>query len=1011
MGNRDKLFVYGAIVIGIGLAVVLALILDLNGDGQDEIDPPGAESAREENLDQGETILGESDPAAAGGGPEERIALDGTDAPRAEEDREKPDLLPEGKGRVTGVVLADETGRLSGATVQFMAGGDARLDLPFFLDIPGGGPPAKKGPEVRTGSDGSFVIDGVPAVENAFLVISHEHFVTKKVTLGKYRGNEKDVGNLVLEHAGSISGFVTLSPGGSPVEGAVVSAVKTSSTMEESGGMLVFGGVLGGRSDIATETGPDGSYLLRGVPAGGVAVHVRHEDHPSPSPRKIDVAKAANTGDVDFELDQGLTVSGFVTDTGGKPIAGANVSVSGSGTMMMKIDGMSSSSSITRSTRTGPDGAYTIKGLKEGEVSLKASGSVYYPRSRTGVKAGSRDVNFALEKGGSVHGYVEDSLTGKRIEDFQLRVERGQFGRRFTGRIFKGAEAARQIAPDADAGGAYLVEGVGDDPLRLTVTADGFADAISHGLAAAPGERVEKTFQLVPEARISGRLVSPDGEPVEGATISLRAKPDEPDVQTGGTRIRKEIRIGGGDQPGLIDSGGAIKSVKSSADGTYRIGGVSEGEYLVEARHLDYLSPEPREILLAVGEHKPDVDMILLAGGSIEGMVYDKDGRPFSGAQVQARCAGKWQRQNARADIDGRYVMRGLLPGRYFVSLAKETEGNMMFQIMISGQEEATDDEQVVIVEEGEAVTCDIHDMAGSVISGYVTEAGNPVEGMKVELFPAEGFAFMPTKSVSTDQKGAYAMENVKPGAYKVRLGVGGIPDPIETDVKVYAGSRTDRDFDLPTGRVSGRVTDSATGDPVKGVAITLEHLVEKKPTVTRRMVNVAAIAVDNGDGETEGVTTITMGGAAGRVTTDKDGNFTVRYLAEGEYRLVAKGGKYIERRFEPVQVREGRETSNIDIVIARGATIKGKAIDAKTQKPVAYLPVSLTRIVDDPGKEGESSTMIVTQGDGSFTFSGLECGRYRVASTGGSGTGEAEVELDDGDIVDDVVLRVTTSG
>lgn len=1011
MRNRDKLFVYGAIAAGIALVIVLAVILDLNGEDTDEIDPTGAGSVREEFLDREDSIVGEGDPVDAAGGPEERIVLESGEEPKAAGSQNVEDRLPAGKGRITGVVLAEETGRVGGASVRFMAGQDRSGDLGLFLQLPGGGSFSKKGPEVKTGPDGVFVIDQVPAVENAYLVISHQHFVTKKVTLGKYRGNEKDVGDLILEHAGSISGFVTLAGMGRPLEGAVVSAVKTANTMEQSGSVLIFAGGMGAQSDIKTETDSNGNYILHGVPAGEVAVHVRHKDHPTPSPRKVKIAKAEMTGNVDFEINEGLTISGFVTDVAGDPIDGASVQVSGSNRMSFEISGMTSSSSLSRSTRTGPDGAYTIKGLKEGVVSLKASGSVYYPKTQAAVKAGSTDVDFALQKGGSVHGYVENSLTGERVKEFQLSAKRGRIGRRFTGQIFRGAEAAALIGPEAEAAGAFFVDGIGDDPMQLTFTADGLADATFHGIAAAPGERVEKSFQLVPEAQISGKLLSPDGEPVAGATLTLRSKPADSDSGSGGTMIRREIRVEVDDVPEIFDLGDTIKSVTSSSDGKYRFKGVSEGEYLVEARHIDYLSPDPAEVSLAVGEEKSGVDMILLAGGSIEGTVFDKEGKPFAGAQVQARSPGRWQRETARADIDGLYAFRGLQPGRYSVSLAKEAEGNMMFEVMIAGHQDESGHEQAVIVEEGETVTFDIYDVAGSVVSGYVTEAGNPVDGMQVELFPAEGFAFMPTKSVSTDRKGAYVMEDVKPGDYMLRLNVGGLPDPIEKAVKVYAASRADRDFDLPTGRLSGRVTDISTGYPVKGVAITLEHLVEKETGETRRMVNVAAFATADGDGETEGVTTFTMGGAAGRVTTDKDGRFTVNYLGEGEYRLVAKGLRYIEGRLEPVKVREGSETSNVNLVIARGSTIKGKAIDETTSKGVSYHPISLSKIVDDPETEGESSTMVVTQGDGSFVFEGLERGRYKLTSIGGAKSGEVEVELDDGDTVDDVVLRVNSSG
>jgi len=85
-------------------------------------------------------------------------------------------------------------------------------------------------------------------------------------------------------------------------------------------------------------------------------------------------------------------------------------------------------------------------------------------------------------------------------------------------------------------------------------------------ITIAPGEErrgVDFATQLVPTAFVSGTVHDPDGRPLQGAQISIKASQAESDIMS----------LIGGDQ-----------SARSTAEGTFSVGGVKPGRYTLTAR-------------------------------------------------------------------------------------------------------------------------------------------------------------------------------------------------------------------------------------------------------------------------------------------------------------------------------------------------------------------------------------------------------------------------------------------
>ncbi len=123
----------------------------------------------------------------------------------------------------------------------------------------------------------------------------------------------------------------------------------------------------------------------------------------------------------------------------------------------------------------------------------------------------------------------------------------------------------------------------------------------------------------------------------------------------------------------------------TGTDGTYEITGLGTGSYVVVfddpgdlatqyydgALTYDTATPVP----VVEGAGVTGIDATLVPGGSVSGTVTDStDGTPVADVVVQATSLGSDATEYAYTDVDGTYVLRGVLPGATVVEFADYDE-------------------------------------------------------------------------------------------------------------------------------------------------------------------------------------------------------------------------------------------------------------------------------------------------------------------------------------------------
>ncbi|MFP5288035.1 MAG: carboxypeptidase regulatory-like domain-containing protein, partial [Thermoanaerobaculia bacterium] len=407
------------------------------------------------------------------------------------------------------------------------------------------------------------------------------------------------------------------------------------------------------------------------------------------------------------------------------------------------------------------EGAFLFEGVSPGPVEVGADAPRHQPVTLQGleVKAGQdlAGLEIVLAPGGVLEGHVL-SPSGRPVPGAEVAVQEASQGAGFP---------FPRIQARADGEGRYVLDGVPPGPRTITASAEGFR-RVARDLDVRPGDNV-LDFRMETGYEVSGRVVDDAGAPVSGARLMLLAG------------------FSFGDAP----------SAMSGPDGAFRIQGVPDGTFRLNARKEGYTSPT-RETVTVAGSSVGGLEIKLTTGGAIVGRLSGLSFDELSRVRIEVDGT------LGRADSDGGYRIPGLPPGDYTVTASvpgtsRQTGGRVTLE---PGASEARLDLRF-----GEGIT----------LSGTVLRNGSPWPGAALSLVrpdaPSPRFA-------ETDHQGGFLFGGLEAGVYEIEVVVsrGGINHKETPEI---TGDREVR-IDLRTASISGRVVDAAGTGPVAGAKVTL---------------------------------------------------------------------------------------------------------------------------------------------------------------------------------------------
>lgn len=424
---------------------------------------------------------------------------------------------------------------------------------------------------------------------------------------------------------------------------------------------------------------------------------------------------------------------GTVVDGNGRPLAGAEVSLS----RRDEADAWEARHDAHRA-RSAAAGTFRVPGLASGgsyDVLVTFPGHAPVLLPVTIPKTGSPlALDVVLSRGRTAYGAVQDG-GGRPVEGARVELVRSRVG----------CTAAGTEPPLAEDGlyrsttskdGRFDIPSLPPGWFDLRIEGDGFAPLERTGVEIPAGAGLLDLGRLFVERGIvlAGRVVDPEGQPLSGAEVWV--VPNAPRDWTAYYREGPAAVSGPDGQFTLADL---------PREGRIGLDVCREG-FLAESRTIRDLDMEPLRIVL-----DPAV--------RIAGRVADPTGAPVAGAQIRAWLSGESPDRpvsirpcrlldaSAETDAEGRFSLEALPPGWWTVRaeapgwLSAETERR---QILAGAGLEGM---EIVLGE-------------GAVLAGRVLAPdGGPLAGAEVRAYSEQS-----DPRTTTAGDGIYHLAGVEPG-------------------------------------------------------------------------------------------------------------------------------------------------------------------------------------------------------------------------------------------------------
>lgn len=874
--------------------------------------------------------------------------------------------------RVAGRVLDPGGVPLAGAQVAMIYVDLSRL----LLSADGRGEP------IATDEDGAFRIEHVAAGRIALVAVAPGHASSAVQQITVVDGGVYDDVELLLGEGHTLRGRV-VDEQGAPLAGARVDVRPLERPPRRMGANPLLLALK--IRNISVATGSDGRFEARGLEGERLLLQVRKPGYVT----EVRFGVPVDVKDLEIRLVRGATIVGrvlhedrtpvqrFAVRTRSRPAKAADdtdevasalrgdpeeieASFRRRGFRPRDVDaefrrvrrvrlpegrslgdrGFGDAGGTWREVRS-PDGRFELTGIPPGRVTVRvrAEGLQDGEPREIQVASGARseELEFVLKDGCVARGTVVDATTGAPVPEAVVSAHTPSARRSFGPfRIgldpqdfdFLGLMTLRdRRTAVTDSQGRFEIGGLTPGHYRFSARHPDLAKASVRDVEVAAGGPTEGiVIRISSGGAIAGKVTGAGNRPLSDALVLAFSL-----------------------------SAGALKSTSTRPDGTYRIDGLTPGQYVVFKSRMDERAADIAFELMgnmrlkAVTVRAGKVTRLDIhdeAEGTVRvyGSVLD-GGRPVARALVTALSSDRHGvlgiGVRARpTDEKGSYELIGLEPGQYFFQVSR-----------FAGRPEQA--RLAVHVPEGVSEYRVDLEIPQSRIRGVVVDgSGRPVSGIVVRAGIERGGIEAPgllgvilSNSVAqarTDTEGRFEFRSMAQGVYRIsasgRRGRAELRKYGEARVSgIVVDGRTPVDgivLTLPlAGGLEGVVVD-ADGVPVQGAEVTYE----REDRSARRAPDPADL----------------FGLAVRPARTGADGRFSISGVTPGTYTVRAALEGRAPGIAEGVVVTEG-QTTTVSLRVVRGATLRVRVrnVDGRT------IPPARVRVVDSKGRPVLRSTSV----------------------------------------------------
>lgn len=628
--------------------------------------------------------------------------------------------------------------------------------------------------------------------------------------------NVSDI-DFTLEDGGTISGVIR-GTGGTLLSGIDLDLYN------EAGDKLYWGDRSEADGTYSIGPIPPGNYLLKAdpSPASGYVVQYYDAVLAKSGAASITVTAGSDTSGIDFDLFQGGTITGTITDNGGAPLAGIDLDV-------YDTFGRFVSANAT----TAGDGSYSIGPLPDGDYFVKADpdpglgqygvdafyGGDIDNASIVTIAGGSANgIDMNLVTGGMISGTIRGT-GGIPLDNIDLDIYDSD-GNRLAYDAKTESDGTYSIG--AVPPGQYLLRADPDEVSGYTKLY--YDDSVSRSEATLITVTTSTTttdidFDLFQGGWISGTILSDGGSPLNNVDL---------DVFTASGV--------------LLDA-----TTRSAPDGTYTLGPLKPGLHIVRAdpdKTSGYMGEyfwgdadisDANLVLVTATTTKPNINFSLSPAGWIEGQVTNSSGTPLSGVDIQLLDTATLDvlPYSEVSGTDGSYLI-GPLPVQSMIVLAEPSPATGLFHEYYNQKVSVTTANTVTLTGGSGTTGVNFSLEPGSFIQGTVVDPadGGGVGGVDIQVVRQSDMLVM-DETATTLPDGTFSVGRLPAGTYLVLIRAetgdvyldtyyGGTTDPAEaTPVVLTSGiDNTGIGFDLESGgAISGTVRDDG-GVPLSGFTL-----------------------------------------------------------------------------------------------------------------------------------------------------------------------------------------------